>query len=186
VRALYVILLHDPMVDKQQKIVTTAVTPIDLHDISRSCATYGVRQVFIAHPAIEMRKLIRNLLVHWESGFGAQYNPNRQEALSNIQLVSDLDEAIAKIDLELGVLPTLVATSAKDGGDRITFSHFRASYEGEEKPYLLMLGTGWGMANELLDRADLFLEPIKGPTPYNHLSVRSACAIMLDRIFGLR
>ena len=31
-------------------------------------------------------------------------------------------------------------------------------------------------------RADYFLEPIKGPTDYNHLSVRAACAIMLDRI----
>jgi hypothetical protein len=47
-----------------------------------------------------------------------------------------------------------------------------------------MFGTGWGMSQELLDRADIFLDPINGPKEYNHLSVRSACAIMLDRLFG--
>ena len=53
-------------------------------------------------------------------------------------------------------------------------------------PYLLMFGTGWGMSEELLERSDYFLEPVSGPTDYNHLSVRSACAVILDRLLGER
>jgi hypothetical protein len=47
---------------------------------------------------------------------------------------------------------------------------------------LLLLGTGWGLAAEVLDRVDDVLEPIAGAGPYNHLSVRAAAAIMLDRL----
>ncbi|HEY6838272.1 MAG TPA: RNA methyltransferase, partial [Geobacteraceae bacterium] len=55
-----------------------------------------------------------------------------------------------------------------------------------EQPYLLVFGTGWGLTEELFERADLVLRPIKGPGSYNHLSVRSAAAIILDRLLGER
>ncbi|MBX7144591.1 MAG: RNA methyltransferase [Oligoflexia bacterium] len=181
---LSVVLLHDHMVDKHNKPITASLTMIDVHDLARSCATYGVTNLFISHPAPTLRKLARALKEHWEEGFGATYNPNRREALEHVQIVSDLDEAIQRIDERAGKLPKLVATSARDGGKRITFSDFRPQLIQGDDPYLLMLGTGWGMSDGLLARADYFLEPIKGPTPYNHLSVRSACAIMLDRILG--
>jgi hypothetical protein len=32
--------------------------------------------------------------------------------------------------------------------------------------------------------ADYTLKPIYGPVDYNHLSVRAACAIILDRLRG--
>jgi hypothetical protein len=47
---------------------------------------------------------------------------------------------------------------------------------------LLIFGTGWGIAEEIVNRADHRLEPIKGVENYNHLAVRSAAAIILDRI----
>jgi tRNA (guanine37-N1)-methyltransferase len=53
----------------------------------------------------------------------------------------------------------------------------------EERPFLLLFGTGHGLAQEVLERADLALPPIR-PGSYNHLSVRAACAIILDRLFG--
>jgi hypothetical protein len=37
-----------------------------------------------------------------------------------------------------------------------------------------------------LQRADVFLEPIQGPADFNHLSVRAAVAITLDRLFALK
>ena len=49
-----------------------------------------------------------------------------------------------------------------------------------------MLGTGWGLTDEIMSMADVTLEPILGPTDYNHLSVRSAAAIILDRLRGAR
>ncbi|RMG39471.1 MAG: RNA methyltransferase [Candidatus Dadabacteria bacterium] len=180
-----IVLLHDQMLDKQGKISTTSLTLIDLHDIARSARTYGVHTAYFAHPSSVLRKLARTLKTHWESGFGARYNPARHQALSGIDVVSDLDEAIHKIDLRTGKLPLLVATSAKLGEGRVSFKELRWRIHNEHnQPYLLMLGTGWGMSEKLLNRADLFLEPIVGPGDYNHLSVRSACAIMLDRLLA--
>lgn len=181
---LSVVLLHDKMVDKQGKLITSSLTMIDVHDIARSSRTFGVTNVFIAHPAPTLRKLALTLKNHWEEGFGAAYNPNRKDAIELVEVVHDLDEAIQHIDLRTGKLPKLVATSAKPGGTRINFDEFKRELTTSPEPYLLMFGTGWGMSQELLDRADLFLEPINGPGAYNHLSVRSACAIMLDRLFA--
>ena len=101
------VLLHDKMVDKQNKLVTTSLTLIDVHDIARSSRTYGVNTTFIAHPAPTIRKLSRTLQEFWEDGYGAEYNPNRKEALEIVQVVTDLDEAIQKIDERTGKLPIL-------------------------------------------------------------------------------
>jgi len=185
---LNVILLHDKMVNKQGDLVTTSITMIDIHDIARSACTYGVRNIFISHPSPTLRKLAKSLHQHWLTGFGADYNPNRKEALMNLDIVQDLDEAIQKIDLRAKKLPKLIATSARTGPDRTSFTamtELLAQNQADaEQPYLLMFGTGWGMSEELLQRADYLLDPINGPGPYNHLSVRSACAIILDRLLG--
>jgi hypothetical protein len=54
------------------------------------------------------------------------------------------------------------------------------------EPNLLVLGTGYGLADEMLERCDLLLEPIQGDDEYNHLSVRAAAAIILDRLHRAR
>jgi len=182
---LSVVLLHDKMHNKEGKIVCTSLTMIDVHDFARSSRTYGVSTTFVAHPSATLRKLANTLKGHWEEGLGAVYNPNRKEALEIIQIVSELDEAIERITDRTGVVPKLVATSAKDGSDRISYQEFKTNHLHNGTPYLLMFGTGWGMSEELLCRADHFLKPVNGPTPYNHLSVRSACAIILDRLLGI-
>lgn len=180
---LSVALLHDQMVDKHGKLIVSSLTMIDVHDIARSSCTYGLNGAYIAHPAPAIRKLARTLKLHWEEGYGATYNPNRKTALEVIQIVADLDEAMHMIELRSGRLPKVIATSARPGPDRMSFGELRAELASGE-PYLLILGTGWGMCDELMARADLILEPICGPGDYNHLSVRSACAIMLDRLIA--
>ena len=52
--------------------------------------------------------------------------------------------------------------------------------------FIICFGTGWGLTEEFISSADLILEPIKGATDYNHLSVRSAASIVLDRLLGVR
>lgn len=182
--SLSVVLLHDQMLDKQGTRVCTSLTMIDVHDIARSATTYGLKHAFIAHPAPTLRKLASTLKGHWEHGFGASYNPSRRDALGTVEIVSDLDEAMAWIDRETGLPPVLLATSARPGGTRTSFSQMRHLIEQQNDSFLLMLGTGWGMSDQLLARASFFLEPVLGPGEYNHLSVRSACAIMLDRLMG--
>ena len=53
---------------------------------------------------------------------------------------------------------------------------------GETPSELLIFGTGWGLTREILDRCDDLLEPVRGTGDYNHLSVRSAASIILDRL----
>jgi hypothetical protein len=179
-----VALLHDGMVDKTGKTVTTSVTLIDVHDISRSCRTYDVDSFFVVHSSQTMRALVRTVKSHWDGDFGSRYNPNRQDALGVLSIAADLDEALLQVERHTGKLPKIIATSARDGADRIGYAEMRNVIESSEDSYLVTFGTGWGMGPELMSRADYVLKPIYGPTPYNHLSVRAACAIILDRLRG--
>jgi hypothetical protein len=54
----------------------------------------------------------------------------------------------------------------------------------EDHPHLLLFGTGWGLEKGIVERADIVLAPIDGLSGYNHLPVRAAVAIILDRLLG--
>ncbi len=181
---LYVVLLHHPVYDKHGQVVATAVTNMDVHDLARIAKTYGVRGVYIATPVRALRLLAEKILEHWRTGFGAEYNETRREALALAHTVVDLDAAVLEIEREAGERPILVATSAKEGAGRTSFVDLRGRLRAPGAPYVLVLGTGWGLTREILDRADLVLEPIRGVAGYNHLPVRAAAAIMLDRLLG--
>ncbi len=181
---LYVVLLHHPVYDKHGEVVATAVTNMDVHDLARIGKTYGVSGVYIATPVRALRLLAEKILEHWRTGFGAEYNETRREALALVRTVVDLDAAILEVERGSGERPLLVATSAKDADGRISFADLRARLATGKAPHLLILGTGWGLTKEILERADLILEPIRGITDYNHLPVRAAAAIMLDRLSG--
>lgn len=183
---LYVVLLHHPVYDKRGQVVATAVTNMDVHDLARTGKTYGVAGIFIATPVRALRLLAEKIIDHWQKGFGASYNETRREALSLVRTVVDLDGAILEIERATGERPVLIATTAKEGAVRVAFPVLRERLASSPAPHLLMLGTGWGMTRELLDRADLCLEPIRGIGDYNHLPVRAAAAIMLDRLLGGR
>ena len=182
---LSVILLHDQMVNKLGELVTTSLTMIDTHDFARSSRTYNSAAVYVSHSSPTLRRLAKTLKSHWEDGFGATYNPKRKTALEIVKVVSSLDEAISDIELKTGKLPKLIATSAARGPGRLSYPKMRRIIEKNEDHFLLMFGTGWGMSDSLLERAEYFLDPVEGPVPYNHLSVRSAAAIILDRLRGI-
>lgn len=184
-----VVLLHEGMLCRDGSIVTTSLTLIDIHDIARSAATYGVHTFYIVHPSPYLRDLAHQLTDHWTHGYGSAYNPNRCEALAAVKFFGSLDDVILDVVDRVGSnnVPKLIATSAKsiEQGERIKFVELSDRLRSDVVPHILMLGTGHGMCEELLSKAQYFLEPINGPTDYNHLSVRSACAIMLDRLFGV-
>lgn len=183
---LYVALLHHPVLDKNGQVVTTALTNMDVHDIARTSRTFGVRRFFIVHPVRPLQLLAQKIMEHWETGYGSTYNLTRKDALRLVSLEAELDGAIIAIERDTGQRPVVVATSARPGEKRISFEALRARRGTDPAPYLLLLGTGWGLTPEILARADLFLEPILGPSDYNHLSVRSAAAIILDRLCAPR
>jgi len=183
---LYLALLHYPVYDKTGKVVTTAVTNLDVHDIARLARTFGARAFYVCTPVDTLRRLVARIIRHWEVGPGATYNATRREALALVRQAPELDDAIADIERETGRLPRVVATTARRGENRLAHRALRARLAADGPPELLVLGTGWGLTADVLARADDVLEPIEGTGTYNHLSVRAAAAIMLDRLRGER
>jgi len=133
-----------------------------------------------------LRVLAAKIIEHWQTGYGRTYNATRTEALSLVSLEHDLDSSIVALEREAGIRPRVIVTSARDGPNRTSFAALRRQLEASREPHLLVLGTGWGLTPEVTERADVILEPVWGPTVYNHLSVRSAAAIILDRLCGAR
>ena len=181
---VYVALLHHPVYDKNGEIVTTAVTNMDIHDIARSGKTYGIKKFYVVTPVKALQRLALKIIAHWEEGYGAEYNHTRKEALALAQVKDTLDDAILDVEREGGVKPLLIVTSARAGKNRTSFVELRNMLRITPAPFLLLLGTGWGLTDEVLAQSDYILEPIEGGTDYNHLSVRSAAAIILDRLLG--
>jgi tRNA (guanine37-N1)-methyltransferase len=181
---LYVGLLHWPVRNKKGEVVATAVTNSDIHDIARACQTFGVGRYFLITPIEEQRRLVGEILGHWVDGYGARHNPTRKEAIQNAQVVRDLEEARAVIGRRHKAEALTIVTSARESEAAISFAEARYRLASGPRPILLLFGTGWGLTDEYLSCMDLRLEPIRGVGEWNHLSVRSAVSIILDRLLG--
>jgi len=181
---LYVVLTHYPVVDKRGKIITSAVTNLDLHDISRAVKTYGVKGFYVVTPLVDQQRLVQKIISHWTDGAGAVYNPARCSALELIKLKDTIAAVAEDIkDIE-NVYPKTVVTCARSNTGSTGYKEIREILKSG-KPHLLVFGTAWGLADTFIAEADFILEPILGPTEYNHLSVRSAASIILDRLLGM-
>jgi hypothetical protein len=181
---LSIALIHFPVYDKNRKIVTSAVTNLDLHDIARAARTYGIFRYYVVTPLEEQKELALRIANHWRNGWGAVYNPKRKEALDLITVSDKLQDAVENLERESGNKVKIIATGAKGHLANITFRAMAKLLEDEGCSYLLILGTGWGLSDEILANVDYVLEPIRGASEYNHLSVRSAAAIIMDRLTG--
>jgi tRNA (guanine37-N1)-methyltransferase len=181
---LYIGLLHYPVYNKNYQKIASSVTNFDLHDLSRLSRTYGVRRLFIVTPLKDQQDLIRRILSHWTKGYGARYNNDRKEAIELISISESLYTAVKEIRNIEGDEPLLIATDAsKQPEGSITFSRAKEILNSG-KTVLILLGTAWGLHEEVIWDADFSLEPIEGENGYNHLSVRTAAAIILDRLAG--
>src|SRR5882724_2319630 len=181
---VYVALLHYPVYDKNGQVVTTAVTNMDIHDIARSGRTYGIRGFFVVTPVKPLQKLALKIIEHWQVGYGSEYNVTRKEALALAHICDTLDDAVIAIDRDTGEKPALVVTSARGAEHCTSFEALRDMLNRKTRPFLILFGTGWGLTETIFSQADYVLEPIAGGRDYNHLSVRSAAAIILDRLLG--
>jgi hypothetical protein len=183
---LAIALVHFPVYNKLHEVVTTALTNLDLHDIARSSRTFGLDRFYIVTPSLDQQALAQRITGHWQAGWGASYNPDRKEALDIVRVVDTLNDAVDEFQTGFAEPVKTVITGAAYRQGCITCKDFKQLLRNPETPYLLILGTGWGLTDECFDKADLNLEPIAGAGNYNHLSVRSAAAIMLDRLVGMQ
>jgi hypothetical protein len=185
VRRVAVALVHQPVLEGQGATVKTAVTNLDVHDLARSARTYGCSDYFVVHPIAAQRQLVERIREHWTEGSSGRRIPDRREALGVLRVVESLADALDALGGRSGV--ELWVTAARRLGPALSFTEARARLEGDGKPVLVTFGTGWGLAPDVIGLADALLEPIRAAEgDYNHLSVRSACAIALDRLLGER
>ena len=192
---VYVVLLHYPMLNREGKVVTTAVTNLDIHDISRSCRTFGVREYVLVTPIPPQQQLARRILTHWGEGPNKQWHPDRAEALSRTRVEASFEDLVSRLTAEHGQKPEVVLTDAAQLERSISYADYRRELEERSKspdprPVVIVFGTGWGVDPSFHPAVDRILAPIYGPEGpqeeggYNHLSVRAAAAIILDRLFG--
>jgi tRNA (guanine37-N1)-methyltransferase len=182
----YVALMHDEIALPQERIGTTSVTSLDIHDIARSATTYGFAGFFIVTPLIDQQNIVQTLLDFWSEGDGIAYNPDRHKALASTKIATSYEKVIHMITEREGIAPIVIATSARIGDPAKTITyHDQEKVWAHKRPVLLLLGTGRGLAQQVLDRANYTLLPLSGYTDFNHLSVRSAAAIIFDRWIGI-
>lgn len=180
-RRTAVALVHYPVLARDGNVVTTAITNLDLHDIARTTYTYGIEDYFVIHPVLAQRQLASRVVTHWTEGSGAQRIPDRSPPMSCLRV----RESLQQVQTELGA--DLWVTSAQPLERAVSHASARTLMRTpSERPVLLVFGTGWGLAPEVTEAAEVQLAPIISPRPdgYNHLSVRAAVAILIDRLLG--
>ena len=186
-RRIALALVHHPVLDRQGSIITTAITNLDLHDMARSARTYGLSDMFVVHPIAAQRDLATRVRDHWVHGSGKRRIPDRAAPMDLLRIVASLDEAYAALGGREAI-EVWTTSAKKSAGEPLRYEVARARWEQNGPPVLLVFGTGWGLPPVLVDEADVRLVPIRAcsETGFNHLSVRAACAITLDRLVGQR
>ncbi len=198
--SIFLALVHHPVLNRRGEVVTTAITNVDLHDFARSGRTYGVHSVFVVTPVLLQQRMVGQVLGHWTQGDGSSHE-RRADALRRVTAVATLQDAVTAIEHQTGRAPVVAVTGAQMRAPNADFTGLRrqilesggvkSAPDDEVRPLLLVFGTGWGMTQAFIDAADLRLPPLlRDPRivdpagAYNHLSVRAAVAIALDRLLG--
>lgn len=172
---LYVLLVHGPVLGPAVgETIVTAVTPLDVTDIARSCRTFGVQGYAIVQPDPNQQALARRIQQYWMQRTDGPRS-DRILALERVEVFDSIQSAIAYWGAGVAV-----ATSASAGEGTITWNRIK-DYASTQPVYLLF-GTGYGLTPDTLRQADYVAPAIVGSGEFAHLSVRSAVAIILDRI----
>ena len=181
----YIALVHYPIVNKQGQVITTSVTNFDLHDLARTGTTFGAKGVFIVTPNPIQINMVNYIKGYWHEGFGSEFNPDRKQAFDILEPLESIEQVKLTIQSRDGKVPNLVATTAKRLANSVSYKSVSDKIKSDT-PVVLAFGTGHGLAPDFMSSADAVLEPIEGAGNYNHLPVRSAVAIILDRLISER
>ncbi|MCB1041511.1 MAG: RNA methyltransferase [Acidobacteria bacterium] len=170
---------------RNEQRIHASVTQVDLHDFCRLARTYGLEGFHCVTAIDAQHEITADLAEYWQKGPGSNYNPDRREALSLLEVHRTFDEVLEKLRRQYGADPVVVGTSARSYPEKsIDFEGFWGTIAPLGRPVLIQFGTSWGLSPEQMSRCDWVLPPIVGRDGYNHLSVRCAAAILIDRLMG--
>ena len=189
-RNLSFCLVHYPVSLGPKKIGASSLTNLDIHDIARISRSYAMGSFYPVTPLRDQLRVLEEILRHWTRGPGGVGNADRAQALGLVQPATSLEEAVAHMTAQHGTRPRLVASSAvwpakgkASKPESMPMTPRDVRRWCDQGPVMLCLGTAQGLAPEVLEQCEGTLRPVRF-LGYNHLSVRSAAAILADRILG--
>ena len=173
-------LMHYPVNLEKGRIGVSSLTNLDIHDIARISRSYGLARFYVLTPLVDQLELLRQILKHWQG------DSDRARALELVCPVATFEEMNAAATAFHGCRPKYVASSAqwpekKNAPPPLAPADILKM--SAKEPVVICLGTARGLGREVLDLCDAQLRPIRFLNE-NHLSVRSAAAIIADRILG--
>ena len=122
---IYLALIHYPVYNKFRDIVNTSITNLDIHDIARTCRTFGVKKYFIVTPLASQQDMLSRILAFWNKDVASKYNPDRSLALSHIEYSPSLKEVKKTIFSQEKLDPVVVSTTAVIRNDQTSFDNFK-------------------------------------------------------------
>jgi len=186
---LHIALVHHPVRNRHGETVATAVTNLDIHDLARTGRTYDVVTTWLVTPLEQQRSLVERIIGHWQTGEGVAYNPIRAKAFERVRVVESVEALVETLTAEAGARPVVVGTGAGVTDGALSFEACRRQIATDSGSMLILFGTGWGLVEEVMAGCDHLLPgvaAVEARAGYNHLSVRAAVAIILDRLVGDR
>lgn len=181
---IHLVLRHDHVLGREGQEIHANVTQVDLHDFSRLAMTYDLAGFHAVTEISSQHRICGEILDYWREGAGKTYNPDRVAALDKLHIHAHFDDCLKTIASQSAKAPFLLATSAKPHHKNIDFQSLPSIIESSGRPLVVLFGTAWGLSAEQMNRCDGTLPPICGQHGYNHLSVRCAAAIIVDRLFS--
>ncbi|MCK4650549.1 tRNA (guanosine(37)-N1)-methyltransferase TrmD [Candidatus Babeliales bacterium] len=184
----YVALMHTQVLVQDGVVGNSSIASLDIHDIARSCATYDVKNYFIVTPLKDQQNILNSFLQFWRSDEGKEYNLSRYQAIEKVVPSLSLSVVMDYIKKKEDADPIIISTSArfKDFENKKWIDFFsQGRIFKKNRPVLILFGTGQGLCDQIIEKSDFLLQPVIGLTNYNHLSVRSAASIVLDRWLGV-
>lgn len=185
-RSISFCLCHFPVRLEQGRIGSSSLTNLDIHDIARISCGYGMGPFYVLLALQEQRDILNNILGHWRRAANPEVHEDRKRALAHVCPVHDFSELEEKACSYYGVRPAFIATSAnwpESRNERQLLSPEDVRKISRNYPVIILLGTARGLDLKSLAIDCQFLRPLRF-LDENHLSVRSAAAIIADRILG--
>ena len=181
---VFIALLHFPAMDREGNLIITSFTTMDLHDIARPARAYEINAFYIVQPVDAQRLVIRRQIDYWLSEEGKRANPTRHDIVKMVKLKYTFEEVVEEITELRGRKPIVVGTDARDYPGTISYRELAERISRREEDFLIVFGTGYGIPPDMMRTFDLILEPVRGAGEWNHLSVRNAVAVILDRLLS--
>ncbi len=181
---VFIALLHYPAMDREGNLIITSFTTMDLHDIARPARAYEVNSFYIVQPVDAQRLVIKRQIDYWLSDEGKKANPTRYEIVQMVRLKYTFEEVVEEITERRGRRPLLVGTDAREYQGAVRYRELEERIHKREDDFLIVFGTGYGIPPDMMRTFDMILEPVKGAGEWNHLSVRNAVAVILDRLLS--